>query len=1065
MARKAEKLKQVETLTHEEAKRKNIPTAEYQSVMEEDDQSPIRVAYERRNRDLDPQLVWRGKDEQDRVGLVVPAPPLFIQEKVHPKALIDDLAANSRNADPNLQTNLFADFNGLPDGNAKTEFYQHDANWSNRMILGDSLQVMTSLAEREGLRGKVQCIYVDPPYGIKFNSNFQWSTTSRDVKDGKAEHITREPEQVKAFRDTWRDGIHSYLTYLRDRLTVARDLLTDSGSVFVQIGDENVHRVRALMDEVFGEGNFIAAISYRVFGIRGGNFLDSVTDNLLWYARSATGAKYRQLFLPSTAGAGYQPVRLYRPGSSQGLGFNFTFNRATYQPPGNMHWATGPAGLRRLEMADRLIGFKADVRYKRYGTDFPSSYLTTSWQDTWGEQDKSYVVQTSHKVIQRCILMTTDPGDLVLDPTCGSGTTAYVAEQWGRRWITIDTSRVALALARARVMGARYPYYLLADSPEGRKKSGEWRVTSEEQENTHHSSLSTHHDNVRQGFVYERVPHVTLKSIANNAEIDVLWEKHEERLGALRDQLSVASGQVKTLEEWEIPRERQADWLPTTETLITAFWKGRATRQQEIDASIAAKADYEYLYDKPYEDNGKVRVAGPFTVESLSPHRCLGVDENDELIDNAAEGERDYDDRQDFAAMILENLRTAGVQQAHKDDRIVFSSLTPWPGEYICAEGRCDSGQWPGTSGRKKKPRVTDHGPPATEKRAAIFIGPEFGTVSRPDLVAAVREAAEAGFDVLIACAFNYDARASELSNLGRIPILKARMNADLHMADDLKNTGNGNLFVIFGEPDISVTSGQWLVTSAGRMIANYEHVKELSGLGSLEEINRVGRERLSNLCSVSTGGEVRHDQSTSSGSDVGRDKRRGGIRTTRNEGVSPVSGDSQRLAGRDGNVSDSGAAPGNGDIRADGSPSETSEGRRTDAQRTQTLATLEKLTERDFPLSLTTDHWTQITIHGVDVFHPNTGEVRSDGPDGIACWFIDTDYNEESFFVRHAYFLGANDPYQSLKTTLKAEINQEAWATLHSNTSRPFPQPPSGRIAVKVINHLGDEVMKVFRV
>ena len=489
--------KKIETLTHEEAKRKNIPTAEYQSVMREDDQSPIRVAYERRNRDLDPQLVWRGKDEQDRADLVVPA-PLFIQEKVHPKALIDDLAANSRwsvasgrDADHGSQAtdhwpqpDLFADFNGLPDGNAKTEFYQHDANWSNRMILGDSLQVMTSLAEREGLRGKVQCIYVDPPYGIKFNSNFQWSTTSRDVKDGKAEHITREPEQVKAFRDTWRDGIHSYLTYLRDRLTVARDLLTDSGSVFVQIGDENVHRVRAMMDEVFGEGNFIAAISYRVFGIRGGNFLDSVTDNLLWYARSATDAKYRPLFLPSTAGAGYQPVRLYRPGSSQGLGFNFTFNRATYHPPGNMHWATGPAGLRRLEMADRLIGFKADVRYKRYGTDFPSSYLTTSWQDTWGEQDKSYVVQTSHKVIQRCILMTTDPGDLVLDPTCGSGTTAYVAEQWGRRWITIDTSRVALALARARVMGARYPYYLLADSPEGRKKSGE-------QENTRHSPLIT----------------------------------------------------------------------------------------------------------------------------------------------------------------------------------------------------------------------------------------------------------------------------------------------------------------------------------------------------------------------------------------------------------------------------------------------------------------------------------------------------------------------------------------------------------------------------------------------
>ena len=253
--------KTVEALRHKDASRKNIPTVEYQAVMADDERSPIQVAYERRNRDLDPQLVWRGKDEQDWSDLVVQAPPLYIQEKVHPKVLIDDLIRQSEEdvaSETGFQTDLFADFNGLPSEDAKTEFYQHDANWSNRMILGDSLQVMASLAEREGLRGKVQCIYIDPPYGIKFNSNFQWSTTSRDVRDGKAEHITREPEQVKAFRDTWRDGIHSYLTYLRDRLTVARDLLTESGSVFVQIGDENVHRVRALMDEVFGEENFVA---------------------------------------------------------------------------------------------------------------------------------------------------------------------------------------------------------------------------------------------------------------------------------------------------------------------------------------------------------------------------------------------------------------------------------------------------------------------------------------------------------------------------------------------------------------------------------------------------------------------------------------------------------------------------------------------------------------------------------------------------------------------------------------------------------------------------------------
>src|SRR6266849_2414769 len=303
---KPEKKKTVETLTHEEASRKNIPTAEFQSVMHKEEQSPVRVAYERRNRDLDPQLVWRGKDEQDWSDLVTHAPPIYIQEKVHPKVLIDDLLRRSE-ADRKAtedQIDLFADFNGVPEGNAKTEFYQHDANWSNRMILGDSLQVMASLAEREGLRGKVQCIYIDPPYGIKFNSNFQWSTTSRDVKDGNTEHITREPEQVKAFRDTWRDGIHSYLTYLRDRLTVVRDLLTDSGSIFVQIGDENVHRVRAVMDEVFGEPNFVSLIAFSKGAGLGSNLLTGVNDFLLWYSLDISRIKYRQLYQLKTADEG-----------------------------------------------------------------------------------------------------------------------------------------------------------------------------------------------------------------------------------------------------------------------------------------------------------------------------------------------------------------------------------------------------------------------------------------------------------------------------------------------------------------------------------------------------------------------------------------------------------------------------------------------------------------------------------------------------------------------------------------------------------------------------------------
>ena len=953
MAKKPPTLKSVESLTHDEATRKNIPTAEFQSVLEKEQQAIKQIRYPR-NTDLDPQLVWRGKDEQDWSDLVVHAPPLYIQEKVHPKALIDDLLRFSpsplegEGRGEGEQFNLFADFNGIPKGADKTEFYQHDQNWTNRMILGDSLQVMASLAEREGLRGKVQCIYFDPPYGIKFNSNFQWSTTSRDVKDGKADHITREPEQVKAFRDTWRDGIHSYLTYLRDRLTVARDLLTDSGSIFVQIGDENVHRVRAVMDEVFGEENCINQITFLKTSSSTSDFLGNVCDYLLWYSKKKEALKFREPFYAKEIGLGafeaYNKVRsadgLIKPLSvvaaaeradadiirfdnitSQSIGrdkgegaaswFAVKINGREIRPSEKVRWKTNQQGMDRLLKAGRLNASKNSLSYIRRLKDFVAASFHHIWTDTvisGSSLEKNYVVETLPLVVQRCILMTTDPGDLVLDPTCGSGTTAFVAEQWGRRWITIDTSRVALALARARIMGARYPFYLLADSREGQIKEAEITRTA--------PSSQPVQGNIRHGFVYERVPHVMLSSVAKNAEIDVVWEQWQAKLEPLREKLNAAlgrggpspqpsprkrgEGELPAWQEWEIPREADKAWPEPAKKLHADWWQARIARQQEIDKSIAAKAEFEYLYDKPYENKKCVRVAGPFTVESLSPHRMLGVDENDELIDTLKQDNAEYAARQTFPQMILENLKTAGVQQAHKEDRITFTALTPWPGEgSVCAEGRYMEGD--------------------TEKRAGIFIGPEFGTVQRSDLVEAARECGDAGFDVLIACAFNYEAHASEFSKLGRIPVLKARMNADLHMAEDLKNTGKGNLFVIFGEPDIDL-----LPQADGK------------------------------LC---------------------------------------------------------------------------------------------------------------VKVNGVDVFKPQTGEVISNGADGIACWFIDTDYNEESFFVRHAYFLGANDPYSALKTTLKAEIDPEAWATLNSDTSRPFEKPKNGRIAVKVINHLGDEVMKVFKV
>ncbi|HTV70688.1 MAG TPA: site-specific DNA-methyltransferase, partial [Rhizobiaceae bacterium] len=675
----AKKAIEVTALKHKEAKRRNIPTAEFESVMRKEDKSPVQLAYERRNRDLDPQLVWRGKDEQDWSDLVVSAPPLYIQEKVHPKVIIDDLKRETKERvkeSPGATVDLFADFNGLKGTEAATEFYQHDQHWSNRMICGDSLSVMASLAEREGLRGKIQCIYLDPPYGIKFNSNFQWSTTSRDVKDGSKDHVTREPEQVRAFRDTWSDGVHSYLTYLRDRLTVARDLLHESGSIFVQIGDENVHRVRAVMDEVFGERNFVSQISTKTSGGSTGEFLANVVDSILWYSKHADHLKFRPLHrgkgLGEDGAQKYNRIRLldlssrpltahersdaaaaakgrvYRQDNmtSQSVGrdkgegaaswFPVKIDGAEILPNLRVRWKTNRQGMERLLKAGRVELTGNSIAYVRFIDDFSAIPLNNSWDDVGGVQSRAdpkvYVVQTPTTVVQRCVLMTTDPGDLVLDPTCGSGTSAYVAEQWGRRWITIDTSRVSLALARSRLMGARFPYYLLADSPEGQRKEGEVTCAVPKATQTH--------GDIRQGFVYDRVPHITLKSIASNAEIDVIWDQWQQTLEPLRSKLNAALGKAR--EEWEIPGEADAKWPAAARDAHAKWCEARIARQKEIDASIAAKAEFEYLYDKPYPDSERVRVAGPFTVESLSPHRTLVVGSNDELVDllDASEGNR-----------------------------------------------------------------------------------------------------------------------------------------------------------------------------------------------------------------------------------------------------------------------------------------------------------------------------------------------------------------------------------------------------------------------------------------
>jgi len=909
-------------------KRKNIPTHELRDFVAEIEKTPKTMLYPR-DPSLDPQLVWKGKDEQDREDLAVPAVPIYIQEKILPKAIIEEVRAQARKDKPEPQASLFADFNGI-DFEELVDFYRHEQNWTNRLILGDSLLVMTSLAEKEGLKGQVQMIYIDPPYGIKFGSNWQVSTRKRDVKDGKLEDLTRQPEQVRAYRDTWRLGIHSYLAYLRDRLVVARELLTETGSVFVQIGDENVHLVRCLMDEVFGDNNFCALITMWKTSGATASRLPTVSDYLLWYAKNIDQVKYRQLYFQKGIGeegsAEYKSIELpdglrrplskkelSRPEIIQDMSRLFRPSPMTSQSasvsttvpfhyegkdflPGSGGWKTNQYGFLKLIKAGRIIRRDKSLSYIRYLDDFPVIPITNLWLDTrWGfdASERIYVVQTNIKAVQRCLLMTTDPGDLVLDPTCGSGTTAYVAEQWGRRWITLDTSRVALALARTRLMATKYPYYLLADTPEGVKKEAEltgiWPANppcpplkkggkgepdqggKEEADQADKNGLGAGGQpgpnsppfakggdggdffgvDLKKGFVYKRVPHVTLKSIANNEEIDVIHAKWQEKLEPRRQELNRLLSQ--TWEEWQIPREAGETWAPQAKELLSQWWGLRRERQQEIDAAIARRADTELLYDQPYEDGKRLRVTGPFTVESLSPHRVLAPEV--ELPDSEAQAHREAGLGQ-FETMILDNLKKAGVQNTVKHERLKFERLEPYAGEWLHAEGEYAEADGAG-------------------RRVAVCIGPEHGTVG-PDLIKeAAKEAVRGvGFDLLIVCGFAFDPHvAEEAKRYGKLTVLTARMNPDLAMGDELlKKTGAGNLFMVFGEPDV----------------------------------------------------EVRPQ--------------------------------------KDGNL--------------------------------------------------------VVEIKGLDIYDPTTGQIRSSSTDDLAAWFIDTNYNGESFFVRHAYFTGADKPYDTNLTS-----------------------------------------------
>jgi len=739
--KKASRKRPIESYDHKDKHRVNNPPAGLVTPDTDPDGYEKRYAYDPH---LDPQLQWAGKAEH--TSFEVPTVSLHVHERIDPRTIID---AVKKNGDSSAQMSLFEMLDENPPLREAIEFYKHAHGWSNRLVAGDSLLVMNSLLEKEGMAGKVQMVYIDPPYGIKYGSNFQPFVNKRDVKDGKDEDLTAEPEQIRAFRDTWELGIHSYLTYLRDRFLLARELLTESGSIFVQISDENVHHVRELMDEVFGAGNGVGIISFKVTGgTKKACGLPQTTDFMLWYAREKSKAKFRRLYNEQKIDTGifsqvelgdgtrrairdeekYGQIRLSEghrfysslPMHSKGDGNNSKriFNGKSWSIPAGMHWRHSDEGFNRLVAAARVLESKSVLRSVAYFDDFPHTELTSNWIDTGPEINKDYVVQTSPLPLQRCLLMTTDPGDLVFDPTCGSGTTAYVAEQWGRRWITCDTSRVALTLAKQRLMTAVYDYYELAHPREG----------------------------VGSGFKYKTVPHVTLKSIANNPDI--------------REGMS----------------------------------------REEIDAAIFRHAPQETLYDQPSKDSKKTRVSGPFTVEAVPAPAVKSVEDilgsvqepGDLSITRSGETLRQGDWRDE---LLRTGIRGKGGQH------IRFSRLEPMPGlRHLHADGE--------TRPSDEGAHSIHEGTAFVPQRIVVSFGPEHAPLEQRQVAHAIDEAQTlVPRPKLIAfAAFQFDPEAAkdiDETNWPGVTLLKVQMNADLLTEDLKKNRASNESFWLIGQPDV----------------------------------------------------------------------------------------------------------------------------------------------------------------------------------------------------------------------------------------------------------------------
>ncbi|MGY0619875.1 site-specific DNA-methyltransferase [Lysobacter sp. A378] len=747
------------------------------------DEAVMRAALEQLKRQAEPYLNWTGKSE--RTSFEVDTVSLHVHERIDPSTILSAIQKQVKGGDGDDQGDMFQAWfeRPLPLREA-VDFYKHDRGWMNRLVAGDSLLVMNSLLQKESMAGQVQMIYIDPPYGIKYGSNFQPFVNSRDVKDRKDEDLTQEPEMIKAFRDTWELGIHSYLTYLRDRLLLAKELLHESGSVFVQISDENVHFIRNLCDEIFSNENFVCEILVQKTGSQEGEFIVPNTDILVWYCRSkkAAAKMYRQLYSPRRVDDdSFSADPLTSDGFRATTTTEFVFRGLTFHPGDNNHWKVTTKGLERVAAAGRLAAQKKQIRIKRYQSDFPGKAVGQIWNDVGGARDKSYVVQTATKVIERCLLMTTAPGDLVLDPTCGSGTTAFVAEKWGRRWVTCDTSRVAVTLAKQRLMTASYDYY----------------------------ELRYPHEGLKGGFIYKTVPHVTLKSIANNPDIDDIWDKlHpaiEQALTKLNAALEaegtpfkVTEGDRKgkiidfaigaALREWEVPFDFPDDWKPGGRGAFDAFHAARQAMQAKMDDSIAAHAGQEILYDQPAISKDKLRITGPFTVEAVPFPSVLSLDETqpaqdaDAAIARSGESQRQHGWRDE---LLKTGIRGKGGQM------FKFAELETLPSGDGFRHLHC-----------------TGH--LATGERVVVSFGPEHAALEQRQVALGLNEAEKLrpAPKFIVFCAFTFDPEAAkdiDETKWAGVNLLKAQMNTDLLTEDLKKARSNNQSFWLMGQPDVDV--------------------------------------------------------------------------------------------------------------------------------------------------------------------------------------------------------------------------------------------------------------------